>query len=220
MTIVKICGITRLADAKAAVEAGADMLGLNFYKRSPRYIEPADARQLCDALRVEYGGAVPVLVGIFVNEGVGTISQITNAVGLHAAQLSGDESENVLKELRGMAYKAIQPMNETMALDDVTYYAPTFPQKPILPSLLLDAYHPTLRGGTGDAASEAVAIAVRERVPRFLLAGGLTPENVADRVAAIQPWGVDVASGVEAEPGIKDAVKMADFITAAQSIDR
>lgn len=219
MVRVKICGVTTFEDALAAAESGADLLGFNFYKKSPRYITPEAAQPLCDALRAELGAACPVLVGVFVNEVVGLISAITRKVGLNAAQLSGDESEDLLRELRGIGFKAIRPMNMAQALDDTQYFSPHFPTNPNFPALLLDAYHPQLYGGTGEQASVEVAIAVRSQVPRLMLAGGLTPENVGERVANIQPWGVDVASGVEAEgqPGIKDAAKMRDFIQAAKS---
>jgi phosphoribosylanthranilate isomerase len=216
MTKVKICGITTLEDALMAAEAGADMLGLNFYKQSPRYLTPQAALAVCDALRAEWGSDCPVLVGVFVNELVSTVSAITAQVGLAFAQLSGDESDAMLAELHGIGFKAIRPLNLAQALDDVQYFGQTMPQSDRAPSLLLDAYHPSLYGGTGEAASVEVALAVKEQVPRLMLAGGLNPENVAERVAAIAPWGVDVASGVESEPGVKDPAMVRAFIEAAK----
>lgn len=215
---VKICGLKTFEDALAAAESGADLLGFNFYKQSPRYVTPDDAYAICDGLRRQLGAACPALVGLFVNEVVGTISAVTARVGLPFAQLSGDESDSMLKELRGIAYKSIRPVNKAMALDDVSYFEPYFPANERIPSLLLDAYHPKLYGGTGEQASVEVGLAVRERVPRLMLAGGLTPENVAGRVQAVQPWGVDVASGVEVadQPGVKDHAKMRAFIEAAK----
>jgi phosphoribosylanthranilate isomerase len=212
---VKICGVKTLQDAIVIAESGAYMIGFNFYKLSPRYITPDVAQVLCDGLRQRLGDDCPLLIGVFANESVGMISQITNQVGLDAAQLSGDESIDMLRELRGIAFKAIRPMNKAMALDDAGYYEPHFPVDAKLPSLLLDAYHPNLYGGTGETASQEVALAVKEQVPRLMLAGGLTPENVAERVKAVQPWGVDVAGGVESAPGVKDATKVRAFITAA-----
>src|SRR5690606_6281463 len=146
------------------------------------------------------------------------ISAIPNDVGLNFAQLSGDESDAMLAELRGIGFKAIRPMNLQLALDDVDYFSRSMPTSERAPSLLLDAYHPKLYGGTGEQASVDVAVAVKARVPRLMLAGGLTAENVAERVAAIQPWGVDVASGVEVDgrPGVKDSAKMRAFIAAAK----
>jgi phosphoribosylanthranilate isomerase len=217
-TRVKICGLTTFEDALACAEAGADLIGFNFFKRSPRYIEPVKALAICDGLREQLGTGCPVLVGVFANEIVGTISAVTIKVGLAFAQLSGDESDEMLKELRGIGFKGIRPMNEAMALEDVNYYRPYFPVDERVPSLLLDAYHPKLYGGTGEQASTEVAQAVKVEVPRLMLAGGLTPENVAGRVQAIQPWGVDVASGVEPtdQPGVKDHGKVKAFIQAAK----
>lgn len=214
---VKICGITTYEDALACAQAGADLLGFNFYKPSPRYITPEAALAICDPLRGVLGDDCPQLVGVFVNEAVGTISIITNQVGLDAAQLSGDESDDMLKELRGIAYKAIRPPNKALALDDAAYYGAHIPAKAALPSLLLDAHHPNLYGGTGEQASDAVALAVKATTPRLMLAGGLNPSNVAARVKAVQPWGVDVASGVEdGEPGVKAIDKVQAFIQAAR----
>lgn len=215
---VKICGITRFEDALAAAEAGADLLGFNFYKKSPRYIAPEDAAAICDALRAQTGAACPILVGVFVNEVVGVISAITRKAGLNCAQLHGDESEAMLKELYGIGFKAIRPMNLAQALDDVNYFMPQFPTDERWPSLLLDAYHPNLYGGTGEQASTEVALAVKAQVPRLMLAGGLTPENVFGRVQAVQPWGVDTASGVEAQgqPGVKEVSKIHAFINAVR----
>lgn len=216
---VKICGITRLDDAKIAAEAGADMLGLNFYKKSPRYIEPEEAAKLCDTLRAELGEKCPVLVGVFVNAAQGDISIITEKVGLDFAQLSGDETIEMFAELRGMGFKAIRPMNKMMALDDVEYFGKQMPTDERAPSLLVDAYNPKLYGGTGEQASVDVALAVKEKVSRMMLAGGLTPENVAERIAAITPWGVDVASGVEDDTaGVKSAEKVRAFIKAAKGL--
>lgn len=217
---VKICGVTTFEDAQAAAQAGADLLGFNFFKKSPRYLDPAAAQAICDRLRTELGKACPVLVGVFVNEIVGTISATTRKVGLNFAQLSGDESHDMLRELRGIAFKGIQPMNKDMALDDVKYFSAYFPTDDRIPSILLDAYHPKLRGGTGEQASTEIALAVKAAVPRLMLAGGLTPENVAEFTRAVQPWGLDVASGVELpdQPGKKDSVKMKAFIEAARSV--
>lgn len=215
---VKICGITTLDNAKAIVDAGADLLGFNFYKQSPRYIDPAQAADLCGQLRASYGDDCPVLVGVFVNATVDDISGLCNQVGLDFAQLSGDETEQMLVALRGTAYKAIRPMNQAMALDDAKYFSAHMPDDERAPSLLLDAYHPNLYGGTGEQASVDVATAVKAHVPRLMLAGGLTPDNVTARVRAIRPWGVDVASGVENDTaGIKDIDKVTAFITAAKN---
>ncbi len=217
MMKVKICGITRLEDALTATEAGADLLGLNFYKPSPRSITVQDATVLCDTLREKLGNKCPTLVGVFVNMATNEVETIVTKVGLDFAQLSADETDEMLLELRGVGFKSIRPMNLDMALDDVQYFSKHMPSDERVPSILLDAYHPKLYGGTGEEASVEVALAIKERVPRMMLAGGLKPENVGERVKAIRPWGVDVASGVEDdEPGIKSAEKMRAFIKAAK----
>lgn len=218
MTKVKICGVTTIGDAVMVTEAGADMIGLNFYKPSPRYIEPKAARAITDELKVKYGEKCPVFVGVFANATDSEIIVIMQQAGLDFAQLSGDESDEMIAELHGHAFKGIRPMNLQQAVDDVSYFQPMFPSDERAPSILLDAYHPNLYGGTGEEASVEVATAVKEQVPRLMLAGGLNPENIAERVAAIQPWGVDVASGVESgTPGIKDADKVRAFIQRAKS---
>jgi phosphoribosylanthranilate isomerase len=138
-------------------------------------------------------------------------------LALDAVQLSGDESLEVMRALTVASYKAIQPPTAAIAAEDVSYFL----QHPVaderLPQILLDAYHPTLRGGTGESVRDEVVALVRGRVSRWMLAGGLTPNNVADRVAQLQPWGVDVASGVEdGVPGVKDHAKMQSFIVRAK----
>jgi phosphoribosylanthranilate isomerase len=219
MVQVKICGITTYEDALMAAESGADMLGFNFYKKSVRYIEESAARYICDTLRENLGERCPLLVGVFVNELVTHISRITNLVGLNFAQLSGDESDAMLKELRGLGFKAIRPMNTAMALDDANYFRSVFPHDERAPSLLLDAFKSGEYGGTGAQVTDEIALALKPQVPRLMLAGGLTADNVAERVAAVQPWGVDVASGVEldGQPGRKDPAKVQAFIQGAKS---
>ncbi len=218
MIRVKICGITTFADALAAAEAGADLLGFNFYRKSPRCLDPQTAAAIAAGLRAQLGAACPALVGVFVNEPVSAISAALALAGIGFAQLSGDESEALLRELRGIGFKAIRPADLAMALDDAQYFSGALPTNERLPSLLLDAHHPQLYGGTGEQASVEVALAVRARVPRLMLAGGLSPDNVAARVQAAQPWGVDTASGVEAkgQPGVKDHGKMRAFVAAAR----
>lgn len=219
MTRVKICGIKTLDDARAAADAGADMIGLNFFKKSPRCIEQEAARALCTALRAEFGEKCPRLVGLFVNEIVSNISTAMDFVGLDFVQLSGDESVEMLKELRGTAFKAIRPRSQAEALDDVRYFASGIPSDETMPSLLLDAFSPALYGGTGEQAADGIGQAVRAETPRLMLAGGLTPDNVVGRIKAVQPWGVDVASGVEGDiTGKKDHAKVRAFVAAAKGL--
>lgn len=213
---VKICGITTLADALFAARSGADMIGFNFWPRSKRYIATAAAAELCDRLRSELGDGCPALIGVFVNAVVSDISRVMDVVGLDYAQLSGDESDSVLRELRGIAFKGIRPAALAQAEEDYAYFAPVMPEDTHMPSLLLDASVSGQYGGTGRTAADEVVTWLVEKTPRLLLAGGLTPVNVAERIQTFRPWGVDVASGVEGDqPGIKDAHKVAAFIAAA-----
>lgn len=214
---VKICGITTLEDGIFAAQAGADFIGLNFYPKSKRYLTPDAAITLVTALRAELGEATPLMIGVFVNAAISDISQIVHRVGLDGVQLSGDESEAMLRELRGMGFKAIRPPDLAFAQDDINHFAVTFPVDERLPSVLLDASVPGEYGGTGIPAEIELSRWVRSNVPRLMLAGGLTPDNVAERVALIQPWGVDVASGVESGiAGVKDPDKVAAFIRQAK----
>lgn len=219
MTKIKICGVRSYDNALMISRAGADLIGLNFYPKSPRYIDPQDAREVADQLREILGDECPILVGLFVNATGSHIGEVIDIVGLDAVQLSGDESNSILQELLGLGFKSIRPANKAMALDDVQYFESTFPTNEIIPSLIMDAYHPNLYGGTGETASIEVALAVKALVPRMMLAGGLNPDNVAERVKAIQPWGVDVASGVEdGTPGLKDEAKVKAFIEAVKGV--
>lgn len=219
MTKIKICGIKTLEDALAASQVGADMLGLNFYAPSPRSITWPDAQKIIVDLRAQLGEACPLIVGLFVNESWQTVVAAGMVVDFDFAQLSGDEQSYTLARLAGNAVKAIRPQSHDEASACIDAFMPFSSDDVRMPSLILDAYHPTLYGGTGEQASTEVALAVKSRVPRLMLAGGLTPDNIAERVAAIQPWGVDVASGVEnGTPGRKDSGKMRAFIDAVRSV--
>jgi phosphoribosylanthranilate isomerase len=216
MTIIKICGVTTLDDALMCADAGADLLGLNFHPPSPRYLTANAARLIADGLRQSLGADCPVLVGVFVNLSTSEIARIKQIAGLDAVQLSGDESESVLAGLAECGFKAIRPRSQDEARAHADAYLTHAPQDVRLPSILVDAYHKALYGGTGEQAGVDVALTVKEIAPRLMLAGGLTPDNVADRVRAIQPWGVDTASGVESAPGIKDPARVRDFIAAVR----
>ena len=207
---VKICGLTNLADAKVAIDAGADYLGFILFPKSPRYIAPAQVAALLAELTLP---AHVQSVGVFVNTPVDEVQEILNQTGLHLAQLHGDEPASALEALRGRAFKAVRPADAATAQQSAAftpYPAPTAPQ------LLLDAYHPTAYGGTGHRADWALAADVAHTTPRLLLAGGLTAENVADAIATVAPWGVDVASGVEAAPGRKDHDQVRAFVIHAK----
>ncbi len=141
---------------------------------------------------------------------------ILYTAGLDYAQLHGDEGPEQLAEQRGRGFKAVRPGSLDEALDAAARYAGFGPKGG--PNLLLDAYHPGEYGGTGIRADWSTAAVIASRVPRLLLAGGLTPQNVAEAIAAVQPWGVDVSSGVEAAPGRKDHAKLRDFVRAALAV--
>ena len=213
MTKVKICGVRSPENALMVARAGADFIGLNFYPESPRYVELALAGEISARLRAGLGAACPGLVGVFVNASADEIRRIVERVGLDYAQLSGDEPAETAAALEGIAYKSIRPRDKNSALAEVERLAATFPRSGASPSILLDAFNPKLYGGTGETASLEIAAALKAAVPRLMLAGGLRPDNVADRLRTIKPWGVDVASGVEAgTPGIKDESKARAFI--------
>ncbi|HSH02668.1 MAG TPA: phosphoribosylanthranilate isomerase [Anaerolineae bacterium] len=212
---VKICGITNIEDAVVAAEAGADYLGFIFYPPSPRAVGVEVAREIVVELRARED--CPQLVGVFVNESAEKMAEILDVCGLDWAQLSGEEPPACLFEptspLYGRGYKALRPSSAEEAEAEAEWFKPPQRQRP---ALLLDAYHPTLRGGTGETADWEVAARLARMVRGLMLAGGLTAENVAEAVARVRPWGVDVASGVEASKGRKDHEKVRAFVAAAK----
>ncbi|HEX9028454.1 MAG TPA: phosphoribosylanthranilate isomerase [Anaerolineales bacterium] len=205
---VKICGITRLDDALAAVDAGADLLGFNFYPPSPRYLEPG----LCAQIVAKLPKRV-LSVGVFVNPRLKTVRAILSECGLDLAQLCGDEPPELLAALGEQAFKVLHPAN-SQELDTALE---NYPARSGSPAWLVDAYRPGEFGGTGRKADWGLAFNLARRAP-ILLAGGLTPENVASAVEQVQPWGVDVASGVESSPSRKDPARMQAFVAAARSV--
>ena len=218
MTKVKICGVRTLENALMVARAGADMIGLNFYAPSPRSLQLAAARDIVRGLRLALGADCPTLVGVFVNQSAEATRAIMAAAHLDFAQLSGDEPPEIVAGIGGRAFKAIRPRALNDAAEAVAEYAASFPADNRAPSILVDAHHPKLYGGSGETTSLAIAEEIQRREPRLMLAGGLAADNVAERVRAIQPWGVDVASGVESGiPGIKDEGKVRAFIAAVRS---
>jgi phosphoribosylanthranilate isomerase len=207
---VKICGLRNVDEAWSALEAGADLLGFNFHPPSPRYISPPECARLVDALRASDCRAT--LVGVFVNRPVPEINLILEMCGLDLAQLSGNEPALTLSELGTRAFKALRPASPESLEKDLLYY----PSRPEAPAWLLDAYQRGKFGGTGQTADWSLAAGLARRYP-ILLAGGLTPENVALAGRTARPWGVDVASGVESRPGRKDPARMRAFVEAARS---
>lgn len=195
-----------MADALAAMQAGADLIGFNFYPKSPRYIDVGKCRDIMSVMR-RYGRIL--CVGVFVNATVGEIRATLDTCGLSLAQLHGDESPDVLGQLGGRAFKAFRGVPKNPG--DFARQAP--------PAFLLDAAVQGLYGGSGVTADWSSAAGLARDYP-LLLAGGLTPDNVADAVQQVRPWGVDAASGVEYEPGRKDAARMAAFVRAVRQGDQ
>jgi phosphoribosylanthranilate isomerase len=216
MTYVKICGITNVKDACHAVEAGADLLGFVFYPPSRRSVTTQEAAFVIAAVRGAYGDAAPRFVGVFVDEPLESVGAILRAVGLDLAQLHGSETPAQVRALSPYAFKAVSPRTVAQARAAVETFRDTVPDDERLPQLLVDAHHPEQRGGTGLQADRGLAHWLATRV-RLLLAGGLTPANVADAVEQVQPWGVDVSSGVELRPGVKDPALVRAFVQAARS---
>lgn len=216
MTIVKICGLTNLDDALVAAEAGADLLGFILYPKSPRYVAPETIAEIVVGVREAFA-LPPRCVGVFVNVSTAQVLATLERAQLDLAQLHGDESAAETAALAGRGFKAVRPTNLEAALAAVDVFAPLGAAAG--PQLLVDAYTPNVYGGAGQVADWSLAAAVAQRVERLLLAGGLTPENVAEAVRQVKPWGVDVASGVEQAPGRKDHAKVQAFIAAAKGAD-
>lgn len=204
MTLVKICGITRAHDAEHAAREGADWLGLNFWPGSKRFVTVEVAQRLAAAARGAAGQVA--IVGVFVDQSVAEIEAISAAVGLDYVQLHGGESPATCARFGARAIKAIAVRDQ----DDVSRLG-DYPEAIVL----LDT--PTTGfGGSGRTFDWALAQAAVGGGRRIVLAGGLDPENVAHAVGLVRPFGVDVASGVESAPGVKDPDKVRRFIAAAK----
>jgi phosphoribosylanthranilate isomerase len=206
MVRIKVCGITSLEDALVAAEAGADALGFNFYRRSARFITPASARGIIERL------PRPVLsVGVFVNEETPeALARMADEAGVGAVQLHGDESPEYCSALR--------PLFRIKALRVSPAFRPESASAYETDAVLLDAFDPHLRGGTGRRIDWGVARAVRELVPKLFLAGGLSPENIEEALAAVEPYGVDACSRLECAPGRKDGARVREFIARARRV--
>jgi len=205
MVQVKICGITNLADALAAVEAGADALGFNFYRRSPRFITTAAAHEIIARLPSSV-----LTVGVFVNEAEpAQVARIAAQSGVAAVQLHGEESPDYCAALTGQQVIKALRVGDSFTPEQAARYRTH--------AILLDAFSPHAHGGTGLSFDWSLARRTRELVARLFLAGGLTPANVGAAIAAVRPFAVDVCSGVEAAPGRKDAKKLRAFVAAVRT---
>ena len=199
---VKICGITSEADALAAAEAGADAIGLMFYEDSPRHVTLEQAKAISAALPQHV-----MRVGVFVNAEEAFVHQALTECMLNILQFHGDETPEECSRYPVMTLKAFRVQGEE-----------TLAQLEAYPSAgyLLDAYVKDALGGTGATFNWDLAVRAQEFGKPIFLAGGLTPENVAEAVRKVQPFGVDASSGVEIEPGRKDAEQMRTFVAEAK----
>lgn len=207
MVRIKICGVTTPEDAVDAVEAGADALGLNFYPPSPRFLTPERAEELVRALP-----AWTVTVGVFVGESAATIRATALRFGLRAVQTYSEEpvTADFFPAAQIPAFRVRNTETLTVARHFVQSVRPA--------AILVDSYVPGEPGGTGHRAPWDLLAGFDAGVP-LILAGGLTPDNVAEAIRLVRPWGVDVASGVESAPGRKDPGRVRAFIQAVRSVD-
>lgn len=208
--LVKVCGMTRVEDARVAVAAGANAVGFVFWPKSPRFVDPYRAR----AIAAELPPFVTP-VGVFVDQTAAYINGVSALVGLGAVQLHGDETVSMLHSLKRPVLKAVSV--DAMASDAVaSAQADEWPEHV---TLLVDVKDPILRGGTGRLADWGAAgrLAAQRRI---LLAGGLTPDNVEEAIRQVAPYGVDVSSGVEQSPGVKDAGRVLAFVGAVRRATR
>ena len=198
MIKIKVCGITNLEDARLAAEMGADALGFNFFKKSPRYIDPAAAKSIIEKL--------PPLVsaiGVFVDEfNPERVTTVANAVRLGAVQLHGSELPAYVRKIPELRIIKAFRIQEPFPLHQLGEFS--------VHAYLLDAYVPKQHGGTGKTFNWEVASAAK-RYGRIILAGGLTPDNIRKAILTVQPYAVDICSGIERSPGRKDPVKMKEL---------
>ena len=199
--LIKVCGLTRLADVDVCIALGVDAIGVNMWPRSSRYVEPAAARSIA----AHVAGRARVVM-IFVDAPTDEIARLRRETSIAWAQLHGDESDDAVRASSPCAYKAVR-----LEGADTVGRARAIPGDEIL----VDAYVPGVAGGSGARADWSLAARVAAERPTWL-AGGLTPANVREAIDAVGPIGVDVASGVESAPGVKDPRKLEAFVRAAR----
>ena len=206
MTVpVKICGITRPEDADLASRLGAAWVGFIFWPRSPRFVEPATAAAILAGLPPHVGG-----VGVFVDQPVDEVNAIADEVGLSAAQLHGQESAAACRQCRRRVIKAVRLSGGGGGDDPDSVWSGA--------TILVDAFDPVRMGGTGRQVDWTRAAQLARRRP-LMLSGGLRAENVADAVRQVAPYGLDVSSGVESRPGVKDPDRLRAFFAALSAAD-
>lgn len=209
--LVKVCGVRTVPDALGTAAAGADWIGLNFHPSSPRFVPPDVAAAIVAALPE---GVEPV--GLFVDRPPEEVAAVAARVGLRTVQLHGSEPPCDLRELGNLRVVRAFRLGDSAAIADMLAYLDECEALGHPPhGVLVDAYVAGLPGGTGVAIPSEL-LAALPALPRLILAGGLTPENVADRIAQVDPWMVDVAGGVESSPGRKDRGRVEAFVRAAR----
>ena len=208
MSAIKICGLTTPGDAVAAAEAGADLLGFVFHEPSPRSVSSDRAAELIRQVRGS--GFSPRCIGVFVDCSVDWIRRVADTAGLNGVQLHGEEAPEDVDRLGRDGLFVIKAfrIGHQREVEGIAGYSAS--------AYLLDTYVPGRHGGTGRLFDWSLAVRVAKERP-ILLAGGLTPENVASAICAVRPWGVDVSSGVESAPGRKDRDKVRRFIAVARA---
>lgn len=202
--LIKICGITSLADARAAVNAGADALGFMFYRPSKRFITPMAARAIIDQLP-----AGIARVGVFVNAPEPEVREVVAVTGIDTLQFHGEETPEFCAGFRPLRLWKAFRVESADSLRHMRHF-------PAVDAWLLDSHVAGSHGGTGRGFDWDLAIGAKLKGRPVILAGGLNPENVAAAVAQVRPYGIDVSSGVESAPGIKDHAKIAAFIRNAR----
>ncbi len=204
-TLIKICGITNLADALASVDAGCELLGFNFYAHSPRYIEPRNARAIVAQLPERI-----LAVGVFVNESIETLREIAAVSGVKMLQLHGDETPEYCDTLTnaGLAVMKVFHTGASFSIDRLLDYDVQF--------VMLDAGGEQQRGGTGKLSDWSQAAQAKLVRPDCFLAGGLSASNVGAAITEVKPLGVDACSCLEVSPGKKDIAKVRDFVAAVR----
>lgn len=219
MTVVKVCGMRSMEHMTAAAEAGADLLGMVFLPTVRRYIEPETGAELASAFREKHQGTK--IVGLFADQPVEYVNRVAKLVGLDLVQLCGSEGPDYWSQVEPLVLKVVHvPVSPSGDTDD--RYAVVDTVEAQLQAInaagnlaLLDRQSSVQPGGTGQTFDWSVAREVAESGHRFVLAGGLTPENVGAAIEAVSPWGVDVSTGVETD-GIKDIDKIRRFVAAAR----
>jgi Phosphoribosylanthranilate isomerase len=202
---IKICGVTNFKDARACSELGISMIGFNFYPASRRYIGPEAVRQIIEAIPDRV-----LAVGVFVDSGAEEIRHTAHAAGVRCVQLHGRTSPHACSELAS-EFRVIRAFSTDPQFqpEEVSLFSDC--------DVLIDAHHPRLRGGTGLTCDWRAARTTRSLAQFLFLSGGLTEQNVGQAIATVAPHAVDVCSGVESAPGIKDHQAIEDFITAVRT---